>query len=156
MYPHPEELRASRMHTQKTQNVMEGLDPTVERLRHLWWPKMSDDTRKFVETCHVCQARKTERSEPRAQMHYFVTFKPLQLITMDALGVQASVSEKKYIFVAIDCFTRFVDAEPSDNFLAESFARFLKEFVGRLGVASEILSDNAPTMCNEHVRKITA
>lgn len=129
---------------------------TVERLQHLWWPQMAEETRKFVESCPICQARKSERNLPRGQMNSFTTTEPLQLVALDALEVQASLSGKKFIFVAIDVFTRFVDLEASDTLLGEAFAKFLASYIGRFGVPNTILTDNASTMVNEHTKKLSS
>ena len=91
-----------------------GVRATVARLASLWWPQLADDVRSYIRSCRICQLRKTERSRPSGSMHSFDVFKPVQLVAVDSLGPLAeSVTGRKHVIVAIDCFSRFVEV----NFL---------------------------------------
>lgn len=130
-----------------------GVKETLQRLSNYWWPALPKDTREYVKSCEICQKTKVERQKPAGSMFSFSAYFPFDIIAMDSLGpLPPSLSNKKHIFVAIDCFTRYVDAEASDDILATTCSKFIKRFIGKFGVPKTILSDNAPTFVNNEIR----
>lgn len=123
-----------------------GIKATLYRLKDYWWENMSTDLGDFIKSCDVCQKNKSERLLPAGTMQSFNTSKPFELVAVDCLGpMPSSLSLKKHVFVAIDCFTRFIDAEASEDVQCESFTNFFRNYIGRFGSPVTILSDNAPT-----------
>ena len=134
-----------------------GVRATLERLSGLWWPSMANDTRKFIDSCQICQARKVERSLPAGQMHSFGATEPFELVAVDALGpLPPSIRGKKHVLVVIDCFSRYIDAEATEDVQGHTFTDYFKRFIGRFGIPQAVLSDNAPTFCNESMKQVVA
>ncbi|GBG78137.1 hypothetical protein CBR_g26173 [Chara braunii] len=78
-------------------------------VQRFWWSGMSEDAKKYVETCHVCQRDKLRTQAPLGLL------KPLpipaglrqsvSMVFMDTLVT--SRSGKRHIFVIIDRFTKY-------------------------------------------------
>lgn len=82
----------------------------------------------------------------KGQMHSFVTHNPFELVACDALGpLPPSMTGMKHVFVAIDCFTRYVVASATTDVRAETFVSFLHDLIGKFGAPEAI--------CTEFVRK---
>jgi len=132
-----------------------GFRATIERLRSFWWPNMAQDVKKYVDSCTTCQRRKTQRQLPQGSMHSFKSYAPMELVSCDALGpLPTSMSGKRHVLVAIDNFTRFVEAEAVDDVQSATFAKFLMAYIGRFGAPKAILTDNAPTFNNQIINAI--
>jgi len=59
--------------------------------------------------------------------------------------VAATLKGNRHIIVAIDSFTKFIEAKPVPDVTASVFVDFLADYCGRFGVPRTILTDNAPT-----------
>ncbi|RYF33478.1 MAG: transposase, partial [Cytophagaceae bacterium] len=55
---------------------------------------------------------------------------------------------------AIDCFSRFVEAAATENVQGATCAGFLEQIICRFGVPRVVLSDNAPSFCNQHMKAL--
>jgi transposase InsO family protein len=76
-------------------------------------------------------------------MRQFIVGAPLERIAIDVLGpLPVSDRGNKYILIAADYFTKWVEAYPLENQRAEVVAEVLvKEFVSRFGVPMQLHSD---------------
>ena len=81
-------------------------------------PKLS---RPLNQMCGPCQIGKQTKSVHKKVTH-LATFRPLELIHMDLMGPTRtqSINGKRYIFLAVDDFTRFTWV----NFLKEKSNTF--------------------------------
>lgn len=132
-----------------------GIRATLERMASMWWPTMADDTRDYVKSCRICQARKAERSLPKGSMQSFEIHEPFQLVAFDTLGpLPESIHGNKHVIVGIDCFSRFIDAEAVKDLQMQTFANYLRRFVGRFGTLETILTDNSNFFKNSIVSNI--
>lgn len=134
-----------------------GREQTYRSLQALfWWPTMKEDVDKFVEACQICQARKAERAKQAGSMHSFQVCEPNSLIAVDCLGrITQTLKGNQHIIVAVDVFTKFVDAKAVPEISGSQFAEFLCEWCGRYGVPKAILTDNAKTFRNKMVEDLT-
>lgn len=116
---------------------------------------MSQDVKAFVDSCQVCQAREAPREKPAGTMRSFIVFEPMQLVAIEALGpLPASLSGMRHVMVAVDCFSRHMDATATADVQGQTFALFLKCFVARYGVPVAIITNNAPTFCNQAAKEV--
>ena len=133
-----------------------GIEATKARLTNFWWPSLADDVKKYVNSCELCQRRKAERDKPTGDMYSHLVFEPHKQVAIDCLGpITESLTGKKFVMVAIDVFTRFVDAKAVSRIDAPSFAKFLTQYCGRFGIPDTILTDNAPTFVSAMIRELT-
>lgn len=120
-----------------------------------WWPKMRTDINSLISNCTVCQARKAERAKAAGLMRSFEICEPNSVVAIDCLGkITQTLQGNEHIIVAMDAFTRFVEAKAVQEITGAEFSIFLSEWIGRYGVPKTILTDNAPTFVNKMVADI--
>lgn len=97
-------------------------------MRRFWWPGLSEDVRQYVRSCLVCRAQKIERALPVGDLYSFEYHYSLELVALDSLDtLPKSLSGKCHVLIAIDCSTRFVDAE----------ATFVRQHCNRSNIVDE-------------------
>lgn len=97
-----------------------------------------------------------QRQPPAGSMYHHQVLQPMQMVAFDCLGpITETLNGRRHVILAVDIFTRFVDAKAVKAVDAETFARYLHSFVGRFGVPNGILTDNAPTFVNQQVKALT-
>lgn len=135
----------------------EGVEGTLARMSHLWWPKMTHEVQQYVATCESCQLRKAERAKPAGYMQMHETSRPLQKVCFDYVGpLPETLNHKRFIAVGIDVFTRFVVAKATRDLTAAKFVKFFKEFGSTFSWPDTIITDNAKAFDNRDVRELCA
>ena len=136
-------------------SLHEGVAGTSYRLKDFWWPNLDDDVKEYISQCQACQLRKTERQKPSGQMQSHESFEPWHKISFDYLGpLAATESNKRFVVVAIDNFTRFVDAKALKDQSASRFAKYFTNLICRFGIPKVIVTDNAKTFDNKLVKEV--
>lgn len=116
---------------------------------------MADDIHDFVKICTICQARKSLRAKTSGEMESFVTTHPMQKLAVDCIGaLPASIRQKEHVIVAVDVFTRMIEAKAVKIIQGTTCARFLAPVFDRFGAPKCLVSDNAPSFCNQHVNRL--
>ncbi|KAI8510371.1 hypothetical protein Bbelb_112870 [Branchiostoma belcheri] len=121
-----------------------GIDKTVERVKFsFYWPGLTNDVKAFVAGCLMCQRTKGGQRHPRAPLCPSVTGYPNERVAMDIVGpLTKTVGGHKYILVATDYFTKYVDIFPLENETAESVAeKFYDGWVCRHGPPASLHTD---------------
>ena len=120
--------------------------------QRVWWPGMYVEAKAHAQSCDICQARGTTRDRASSgiptQTHPRV-YRPFDRIAVDVLGPMSSKqSGKQYVIVAIDHFTRWVEAEAYDTVpTAEDVNQFMvRHFYFRHGAPRAILADNGSNL----------
>ena len=107
------------------------------------WPGVVKDVNQLCASCPVCQ-KACPASTTKAPLHPLPIIKePLGHIAMDIVGpLKRSKKGNKYILVLMDYATKWPEAFPLRNILTETIVEHLIEVTARLGVPSELLTDN--------------
>ena len=125
-----------------------GMDKMLQRIRgQFYWPGMTRDVRLYVKACPDCGRSKRPKMNPRASLGVFHAGGPLERVHIDFLG-PFPVSQKgnRYLLLAVDQFTKWVECFPLPDQTAERAARTLvNEFFCRLGCPQLLHSDQGPT-----------
>lgn len=110
---------------------------------HLWWIDMDKDITSFCKSCSLCQRAKGNRSHIYHQGST-TGEAPFQRVALDYWGpLSTSSNGNRYILVAMDTYTRYVELYPTTSTSANELAStFYDKFILRHGVPREILSDN--------------
>lgn len=128
----------------------DGLEGTKFRMRNFWWPDMDRMIEEYVRSCDECQRRKVQRRRPAGLMQPHESFQPMEVVAFDYLGpLPETLNKKKFVILAIDHFSRFVDAKAVKDQVAERFVRYFAEYCGRFGVPKIMVSDNARQFDNK-------
>ncbi len=129
-----------------------GAEATVRRLRELSisWKGLRSDVANMVKTCPICQKVSAHTRIDRTVGTTMVG-EPMDTIAIDTLKMGDDGTGNKYIFVSIDCATRWVElyAAPACN--ADQAAEALLDRFARFGLPKTIRSDNGVEYINESV-----
>lgn len=133
----------------------DGIDNTLYRLRHFYWPAIRHDVTAYVSQCRRCQLRKPKRQAPHGTMQPHNATFPLEIVAFDHIGPwHATISNKRFICVGIDTFSKYVFAKAVEDQSAATFTECLSEFVGWFGIPHTLLTDNSKAFDNSVVRAL--
>jgi len=110
---------------------------------------MYDDIKKYIRTCDTCQRfGKPERNEP---LHSIKITQPFERIGIDIVGPLPETENKnKYMVVAIEYLTKWVEIRALDKVTAENIAKFVfEEIICRHGIPQIILTDQGSHFKNK-------
>ena len=119
-------------------------------------PTMKKDMAKFVKKCHSCQAQANLIHTHLQSLHSIVTLWPFHTSRLDLVGPVSPPSHGYiWILVAMEYFTKWVEAIPLLKATGGAVANFIKEnVIVRFGVSHRIISDNGTSFVNNGVRKM--
>ncbi|VFQ94437.1 unnamed protein product [Cuscuta campestris] len=109
-----------------------------------FWPTMRKDCEEYVRKCPTCQEFQNIPGRPATDYTPISSVIPFSRWGIDIVGaLPKGAGQARWIVVAIDYFTKWVEAEP----LAGITGRQMIDFVGtnilcRFGVLKQIISDN--------------
>lgn len=113
-----------------------------------YWPGMRKDIEQSTMTCPRCQTKgKEQLQEPLHPIT--VPCEPFQQIAMDIKHVAQSRGGHRYIIVAIDYYSKWVEARAlmvANSLEVTNF--FLEEVIARHSVPKVIISDNGTPFAN--------
>lgn len=125
-----------------------------------YWPKMSEDISSFVKFCDVCQRSKTRRRDVPELGHIAEPdeISALSFWSIDLQGPYRSTRRgNRYIIVAIDYLTKWVEARCLKDATAISTARFIVDrIIHRHGVPAgmKLLSDQGANFESKLIREL--
>ncbi|KAG1136673.1 hypothetical protein G6F37_012204 [Rhizopus arrhizus] len=111
----------------------------------LWWSRMEEDVRKYCTSCQECQVLKGSKTHKYQEGSTNGSF-PFQRVALDFWGpLPETTNGYKYILVALDTYTKFVELYPVYPTSGEDVAKtFYNNFILKHGVPQEVLQDNGP------------
>ena len=122
-----------------------GTRITVLRvLSEFYWPGVQADTRRFCQSCDICQRTTSKGKTVRVPLQKMPLIdEPFQRVAVDLVGpIQlATTKGNRYILTLVDYATRFPEAVPLSNIETEGVAEALVDIFCRVGVPREMLSD---------------
>lgn len=136
-----------------------GIRKTYHKIRkRYFWPKIHANVINYVQSCHACNARKTDTQQQVGKLQPLPPVsRPFKRIGMDKLGpLPQSLDGNKYIFVVTDYCTRTVIAKATPNGTASEAAKFfLHDVILRYNAPKEIVTDRGTEFCNELFKSVT-
>ncbi|POS82547.1 hypothetical protein EPUL_004988, partial [Erysiphe pulchra] len=121
-----------------------GIKKTLEKVRErFYWVNCKEDVKDWCRKCRLCASSNGPRGSRRAPMKQYNVGSPLERVAIDISGPFPETEDgNKYILVAMDYFTKWVEAYAIPNQEASTVADILvKEMFSRLGVPLELHSD---------------
>ncbi|RDX88927.1 Retrovirus-related Pol polyprotein from transposon 17.6, partial [Mucuna pruriens] len=115
----------------------------IARARY-YWPTLKADCMDYVKKCDRCQRFADIHQAPPEQLHVVASPWPFHKWGIDILGpFPMAPGQVKFLMVAVDYFTKWIEVEPMATITAERVKRFIwKKIVCRFGLPAEIVSDN--------------
>ena len=137
-----------------------GKDKTTQRiLQWFYWLTLYKDVEDYCHSCVTCQ-KSSRQHGPRAPlMPLPVLSEPFKRIVMDIIGpLPRSRSGKRYVLVICDYATRYPEPIPLHSTDASHIAEELIGVFAKMGIPSEILTDqgsNFVTAPNRIISNVT-
>ncbi|GAV76793.1 rve domain-containing protein, partial [Cephalotus follicularis] len=109
-----------------------------------YWPTMHQDAIDLVRKCDKCQRNANISRRPSQPLTSITAPWPFAQWGMDFIGPLPMASgQRKFLIVAVDYFTKWVEAEPLATITEKNTESFVwKSIICRFGVPRTIVSDN--------------
>ncbi|XP_019173823.1 PREDICTED: uncharacterized protein LOC109169395 [Ipomoea nil] len=109
-----------------------------------YWPTMMRDCIEWIAKCGICQAFARKDTRPATFYTPVTTAIPFAKWGIDLLGpLLDAPGSLKFCVVAIDYFTKWVEAEPLATITEYQCRRFLwKKVICRFGLPEHVVTDN--------------
>ena len=112
---------------------------------------MESDCCKFVKKCHKCQIYADKIHVPPTLLNFISSPWSFSIWGIDMIGmIEPKASNgHRFILVAIDYFTKWIEAASYANVTKQFVVRFIKnQIICRYGVSSKIITDNGSNLNN--------
>jgi hypothetical protein len=133
-----------------------GQNNTHFRLQNsVWWPGMKEDIIQHIRRCDTCQKRSKNKDTAEAGVAEIVA-EPFAHIGVDVMGpLPVTATGKRYIILAIDFFTKYMEGVAVEEADAQTVAQFLhSDIIARHGVPKEVTSDRGTEFLNQLVKEL--
>ncbi|XP_075478960.1 uncharacterized protein LOC142519822 [Primulina tabacum] len=113
-------------------------------LAGFWWPRINQDAAQLVQKCQGCQHHSNFHHRPTASMQPISASCPFDQWGLDIVGpFPIARAQKRFLLVAVDYFSKWVEAEPLARITEDEVMKFLwKSIVCRYGIPRKLISDN--------------
>ncbi|XP_027178013.1 uncharacterized protein LOC113777173 [Coffea eugenioides] len=119
-----------------------------------FWLTMKRDCMDFVRRCIKCQMHGDVIRAPPTELHSMIAPWPCSIWGMDVIGTidPPASNGHRFILVAIEYFTKWVEAESFKHVTKKVVANFLRDhIICRFGVPETLITDNAKNLNNDVV-----
>ncbi|XP_050207633.1 uncharacterized protein LOC126657052 [Mercurialis annua] len=113
-------------------------------LQGFYWLSMKKDAEDLVLKCDKCQKFGAVIRTPASEQHPIGSPWPFMTWGVDILGpFPPARGQVKFIVVAVDHFTKWVEVEPMKTITTEKIQTWLsREVMGRFGIPHSLVTDN--------------
>lgn len=122
-----------------------------------FWMTMEKDCIDYVRKCHKCQIYADRINAPPVPLHTLVTPWPFSMWGIDVIGpINPKASNgHRFILVAIDYFTKWIEATSYRSITQKVFAKFMRtNIICRYGVPERIITDNGKNLNGGEIHKL--
>lgn len=122
-----------------------------------YWLTMESDCIQYARKCPKCQIYADKMHVPPAPLNVLTSPWPFSMWGIDMIGaIEPKASNgHRFILVAIDYFTKWVEAASYANVTKQVVARFIrKEIICRYGIPSRIITDNGTNLNNKTMKEL--
>nr|GFA77587.1 DNA-directed DNA polymerase [Tanacetum cinerariifolium] len=121
-----------------------------------YWPSIYKDAFELVKRCDSCQ-RQGKVSQKDEMPHNFIQICEIfNVWGIDFMGPFPSFKGNKYILVAVDYLSKWVEAKALPTNDARVVVKFLKSLFSRFGTPKAIISDRGTHFCNDQFSRVMA
>ncbi|XP_057732944.1 uncharacterized protein LOC130948256 [Arachis stenosperma] len=120
-----------------------------------YWPSMMADSKEFVKKCVKCQQNANFARAPASELSLLTTSRPFSQWGVDLLGpFPVGPGQVKYLIVAIDYYTKWIEAEPLASISSSNCRKFMwRQVVTRFGIPEVVISDNGTQFTDKKFMK---
>ena len=123
-----------------------------------YWPSLLHDATQYVKTCDKCQRFANVPRVPPEEITPIISPWPFAQWGLDIMGpFPVGTKQAKILVVAIDYFTKWVEAEPLATISEKNVKCFVwKAVICRFGIPRVLISDNRKQFDNGPFRELCA
>ena len=120
----------------------------AKAFRHgFYWLTAHADAEDLVKRCDGCQKFSRRAHVPTQELRMIPITWPFATSGLDMVGpFKRSKDKKTHLLVAVDKFTKWVEAEPVSKCDAATAMQFIKKVIFRFGFPHSIITDNGTNL----------
>ncbi|GJX08222.1 reverse transcriptase domain-containing protein [Tanacetum coccineum] len=119
-----------------------------------YWPTIYKDAYNFVTRCDICQRQGKISQRDEMPQNSIQVYEIFDIWGIDFIGPFPSSRRNKYILVAVDYLSKWVEAKALPTNDARVVCKFLKTLFSRFGAPRAIISDRGTHFCNDQFAKV--
>nr|GEU87393.1 reverse transcriptase domain-containing protein [Tanacetum cinerariifolium] len=119
-----------------------------------YWPTIYCDAQNFVKNCDVYQRQGKITQKDEMPQNSIQVCEIFYVWGIDFMGPFPSSKGNKYILVAVDYLSKWVEAKALPTNDARVVCKFLKNLFPRFGAPRAIISDRGTHFCNDQFTKV--
>nr|GEY70437.1 reverse transcriptase domain-containing protein [Tanacetum cinerariifolium] len=119
-----------------------------------YWLTIYRDAQDLVKTCDVCQRQGKISQQDEMPQNSIKVCKIFDVWGIDFMGLFSSLRGNKYILVAVDYLSKWVEAKAIPTNDARVVCKFLKDHFARFGTPRAIISNRGTHFCNDQFAKV--
>ncbi|GJV63919.1 reverse transcriptase domain-containing protein [Tanacetum coccineum] len=133
-----------------------GANYTAKKIFDLgfYWPTIYKDAHDFVTRCDICQRQGKISQRDEMPQNSIQVCEIFDMWGIDFMGPFPSSRGNKYILVAVDYLSKWVEAKALPTNDARVVCKFLKSLFARFGAPRAIISDRGTHFCNDQFAKV--
>nr|GEZ71279.1 reverse transcriptase domain-containing protein [Tanacetum cinerariifolium] len=121
-----------------------------------YWPTIYKDAFELVKRWDSCQRQGKISQKDEMPQNSIQICKIFDVWGIDFMGLFSSSKGNKYILVAVDYFSKWVEAKALPMNDARVVFKFLKSLFFRFGTPKAIISDRGTHFCNDQFSRVMA
>ncbi|GJR95511.1 reverse transcriptase domain-containing protein [Tanacetum coccineum] len=119
-----------------------------------FWPSIYKDAHELVKNCDSCQRQGKISQRDEMPQNSIQVCEIFDVWGIDFMGPFPSSKGNKYILVAVDYLSKWVEAKALPTNDARVVCKFLKSLFARFGAPRAIISDRGTHFCNDQFAKV--
>ncbi|GJV85919.1 reverse transcriptase domain-containing protein [Tanacetum coccineum] len=119
-----------------------------------YWPTIYKDAHELVKNCDSCQRQGKISQRDEMPQNAIQVCEIFDVWGIDFMGPFPSSRGNKYILVAVDYLSKWVEAKALPTNDARVVVKFLKSLFARFGTPRAIISDRGTHFCNDKFAKV--
>ncbi|GJZ89359.1 reverse transcriptase domain-containing protein [Tanacetum coccineum] len=119
-----------------------------------YWPTIYKDAHAFVTRCDICQRQGKISQHDEMPQNSIQVCEIFDMWGIDFMGLFPSSRENKYILLAVDYLSKWVEVKALPTNDARVVCKFLKSLFARFGAPRAIISDRETHFCNDQFAKV--
>ncbi|GJU31514.1 reverse transcriptase domain-containing protein [Tanacetum coccineum] len=119
-----------------------------------FWPTIYQDAHSMIKSCDACQRQGKISHRDEMPQNAIQVCEIFDVWGIDFMGPFPSSRGNKYILVAVDYLSKWVEAKALPTNDARVVVKFLKSLFSRFGAPRAIISDRGTHFCNDKFDKV--
>ncbi|GJR79455.1 reverse transcriptase domain-containing protein [Tanacetum coccineum] len=121
-----------------------------------FWPTIYRDAHTMIKSCDTCQRQGKISQRDEMPQNAIQVCEIFDVWGIDFMGPFPSSRGNKYILVAVDYLSKWVEAKALPTNDARVVVKFLKSLFARFGTPRAIISDRGTHFCNDQFAKVVS